>query len=493
MTFDDLLNLYKYSELDHRNIKTLEYIKPKHYSKFKAFFDKNRGHKFCINVDSDGDGAVCTKLARYMLIDFEASDIKLMFQAIPHTVGEEMVDYCKENDLVAVILDSSSNNRAIMESFEMNNVPAIIIDHHKLEKGMIEYYETLNVVTVITNETEYEELRDLSCGMYLYFLMHFYYEDYGKNAREYFDLGVLSLTSDVCPMDKQYHRSIMKKYIENKDRNYFISSYTDKYNDFNSSLLAMHITPRINALFRTNSYALLNSLILDENLEELRTYVNDLYKTNKRILSNVMDQLTIYDYGNIMYAEIMDYPVEFIAQKYTGLLANKIVERYRKPCIVTCNIGNGISKGSIRSKVDLNINETLKNSKHIIKSGGHTLAHGFTLKREYIEEIIYTFNDMKSPTSERPYISIDSLNDIVSYFNILKEIADFNEYSGSNVEPIGFRYKVKPYDEIEDKVNYSVIESSIRVVAFTPIQSDSVLYITPRNSMSGVQFIAQEV
>ncbi|WP_272725856.1 hypothetical protein, partial [Escherichia coli] len=88
-------------------------------------------------------------------------------------------------------------------------------------------------------------------------------------------------------MDKPYHRSIMRKYLNNKDRNRFISSFTGKYTYFNASLLSMHITPRINALFRTESYQLLHELITDVCLDQIHKHVNEVYKQNKRILANV--------------------------------------------------------------------------------------------------------------------------------------------------------------------------------------------------------------
>lgn len=491
-TFEQILEMYGYTHLDHRKIEDFKYIRPKNYNRFKEFFDKYIKQGCVIDIDSDGDGFVCTKLMRQMYLDFDNDDISLSYQAIPHYVNDGTLDYTKVYNKVLVLLDSSSNNVGVIERLHKNKIPAIIIDHHKLSQGIEEVYERCNSVCVISNQDDYEELRDLSCGMYLYILMHYYYLDNGKKADEYFDLATLSLTSDVCPMDKPYHRSIIKKYLKNKDRNYFISSYTDKFQGFSTSLLSMHITPRINALFRTNSNLLVDKLIQEEDLEQLKKHVDKVYKNNKAILKAVLEQLTIYDYGYITYANISEYPVHFLAYKYTGLIANKILEQYRKPCIVTCNMNNGISKGSVRSNIDLDIGKTLSNLPYIKKSGGHTMAHGFTIEEDKIQSLLHTFNNKKIIKQTQTGLAINQLVDILRYKNTITDIANFNEFSGSNVDAIGFIYKVKSYDTINIKDNYTEIINTIKVVAFTQINPNDIIYITPRNSINGIQFIANK-
>lgn len=491
-SFEQVLEMYNYTHLDHRKVQDFKYIKPKNYDRFKEFFDEHIKDGCVIDVDSDGDGFVCAKLMRQMYLDFDNDDISLAYQSIPHYVDDYTLDYTKVYNKILILLDSSSNNIKVIERLHKNNIPAIIIDHHKLAKGIEEVYERCNSVCVISNQNEHEELRDLSCGMYLYILMYHYYLDNGKKADEYFDLATLSLTSDVCPMDKPYHRSIIKNYLKNKDRNYFISSYTSKFQGFSTSLLSMHITPRINALFRTNSNLLVDNLIQEDDLENLKKHVDKVYKNNKAILKAVLEQLTIYDYGYITYANISEYPTYFLAYKYTGLIANKILEQYKKPCIVTCNIGDGLTKGSVRSNIDLDIGKTLSSLSYIKNSGGHTMAHGFTIEENKIQSLLQVFNDKKQVKQRQTGIEVTHLLDILKYKDVITDIANFNEFSGSNVDPIGFVYKVKSYDTINIKDNYTEIINNIKVVAFTQIQADDILYITPRTSINGIQFVANK-
>lgn len=492
MTFEEVLKLYNYEQLDHRKIRNLPYLKPLNYSKFNEFLNTVYEKDFCINVDNDGDGAVSAKLLRYLLIDFGANSVKLYYQNTPHLVEDDMIEFCKSENSTAIVLDSSCNNIKLMASAEKYSVPLLIIDHHDLDDGILEFYEQLTYTTVITSKVDLEELRDMSCGMYIYFLMHHYYMERGKLANMYFDLAVLSLASDVCPMDKPFHREIMKKYLNNTVRNQFLSTFTSKFNYFTKSLLSMTIAPTINALFRTVSYETLHKLLIDDDLENTIKFARDIYKHNKRILATVLSQLTIYDYGNVTYANIVDYPKSFIAKNYTGLLANKILERYRKPCIVTCgdNINDSIYKGSIRSNVDLNIHDTLKDMSGVLKFGGHTNAHGFTILSPNIENLIYTFNDKNNKHFEITSIPLDSLFDINDYLNIIDDIATFNEYTGSNVNPIGFRYTITNYDQLIHEKNYSKLISNIELISFHTIKPGDIVYIVPTISGNGVQFIA---
>lgn len=490
MKFEEILKLYNYSDLDHRKIKDLEYLTPKGYDKFDNFLRDVSGKRYCINVDNDGDGAVSAKLIRHLLLDFGASSVKLYYQTIPHYVDSEMIEYCKGDESIAIVLDSSSNDRDLMRSAEENKVPLLIIDHHDIDGDIVSFYDTLYFTTVITSKVDSEEFTDMSCGMFIYFLMHKYYKIREKDPRIYFDLAVLSLTSDVCPMDKPYHRQIMKQYLNNTTRNQFISAFTNKYSYFTKSLLSMTISPTINALFRTLSYETLNKLMIEDDLINSIKYAREIYRHNKVILAKVLTQLTIYDYGNITYAHMLDFPSSFIAKNYTGLLANKILERYKKPCIVTCNDSDDILKGSIRSNVDLDIHNTLNTMKGIVKFGGHTNAHGFTLKKSEIDNLIYTFDTKATKKLALTSLKLENLSNIVDYMDVIEDIATFNEYAGSNVSPMGFSYKVSNYDMIVYEPNCTKLTSNIEIVAFYSIQPGDTIYIVPTISATGVQFIA---
>lgn len=494
MLFTDILKLYNYEHLNHKEINDIQYIKPLNYSRFSKFLSNVLGLDFSINVDNDGDGAVSAKLIRYLLLDFGAKSVTLYYQSTPHVVDEDMIQTCKEENRIAIILDSSSNDINIIKKAEECKVKTLIIDHHELNDDMVNFYKTLTYTEVLSSKMDYDILRDMSCGMYIYFLMHYFYLERGKLPYEYFDLAVLSLASDVCPMDNYYHRQIMKKYLNNPIRNRFISAFTNKYNYFNKSLLSMTISPNINALFRTKSYETLHKLMIDYDLPNTLKVVREIYKQNKKILDIVMSQLTIYDYGYITYANMLDYPATFIASNYTGLLANKILDRYGKPCIVTCAIDTDILKGSIRSKIDLDINNTLKNMPSIIKSGGHTNAHGYTIYKNGLEDLIYTFNSKAANNNQiDKSIKLETIEDIKGYYDCMLDIATFNEYSGSNVEPITFTYRISAYDNINHEKNYSKVQSLIEIITFTKVKPGDILYIKPTISNSGVQFIGSLV
>ena len=68
-----------------------------------------------------------------------------------------------------------------------------------------------------------------------------------------------------------------------------------------------------------------------------------------------------------------------------GIVAAKLLERYRKPTFVLQEMEDGTAKGSARSFGDFSAVEGIKaTTEHLIKGGGHKLAAGVTLHTEHI-------------------------------------------------------------------------------------------------------------
>ena len=493
MVFKTILDYLNLNDFNPNDIEDFKPIKPYNYSKVSAFINKFSDRSFRINVDNDGDGAVCAKLFYYLLVDFGVKDVDFVYQITPHKVGQEMVDACLEDNSVAIILDSSSNNIDLMVKLSQQDIPALIIDHHKISID-VSLYNLFEDIVVCTNQLEEPILRDLSCGFYTYLHLFYWYKDHNMDPMKYFDVATLSIMSDVCSMVNPYNRSILKEYINHNDRSYFISVFTNRYTDFTTSLLSMNIAPRLNALFRTESYSLMDKLLKDINLEETLKEVNQLYRTNKSILKAVQKPMETANYGNIVYSEVREYPDDFIIRNYTGLLANKLTSFYTKPAMVICDIGNGTVKGSIRSKYYINLSHILNTISNKLENfGGHELAYGFTAKRENVPHILAEINKYKASPSTQNKLKIDSLLDLDKYNSVLKDIAEYNEFTGNGVEPIGFKYTISTDDTVNQYDNYNEIINKYRICTFIDVEVGDEIYITPKVAISGINFVADVI
>src|SRR5690606_10718224 len=80
-----------------------------------------------------------------------------------------------------------------------------------------------------------------------------------------------------------------------------------------------------------------------------------------------------------------------------GILASRIKDRYHRPTIVFADAGDGQIKGSARSIPGLNIRDALdaiaaRNPHLIQKFGGHAMAAGLSIAREYFDEFSRAFD-----------------------------------------------------------------------------------------------------
>jgi len=69
-----------------------------------------------------------------------------------------------------------------------------------------------------------------------------------------------------------------------------------------------------------------------------------------------------------------------------GIVASRLVNRYKKPAIVF-NIQDGIAKGSARSLADVDIFTVINSQKALLqKFGGHKMAAGLSLHVENLDD-----------------------------------------------------------------------------------------------------------
>lgn len=212
----------------------------------------------------------------------------------------------------------------------------------------------------------------------------------------------------------------------------------------NARSLGFGLGPRMNAAGRleTAKYAL-DMLRATDPQEALRLaqLLDDMNTRRKQ------DQDKIYKAALVQAEQFIDDPVLVVSAPdwshgIIGIVAAKLLERYRKPTFVLEEMGDE-AKGSARSYGDFSAVEAIRASDDIItKGGGHKLAAGVTLPVAHIdafrERVNQVYRDKKLQDQARLLDPTEDTRAQISEVDeaLIDELAQLEPYGNGNPEPI---------------------------------------------------------
>ena len=212
----------------------------------------------------------------------------------------------------------------------------------------------------------------------------------------------------------------------------------------NARSLGFGLGPRMNASGRleTAQYAL-DLLTATDPMEALRLahQLDDMNK-NRRL-----DQDKIFKEALVQAEELINDPVLVVSAEgwnhgIVGIVAAKLLERYRKP-IYVLSVHGDEAKGSARSYGDFSAADAIRASDDIItKGGGHKLAAGVTLPAANIDAFRKSVNKFYKDLNLRdqsllllPKADTDAeLEDLNE--TLLGELATLEPYGSGNPQPV---------------------------------------------------------
>ena len=151
--------------------------------------------------------------------------------------------------------------------------------------------------------------------------------------------------------------------------------------------------PRLNALGRLGDANPAVDLLLSHDPVRARVIATQIEGLNaqRRLLTN-----QVYEAAETQLREnpeLRNEPVIILFHQnwpggVVGIVANKLVERYRKPTILLNESENGILRGSARSVEGLHITEAITTQKDLLLGfGGHPMAAGLALEAWKLPEL----------------------------------------------------------------------------------------------------------
>lgn len=427
-----------------------------------------------IIVDCDVDGYTSSAILINYLNDIFPTWASSRIDVIhhggkTHGLADCYKDIIEKNKYSLVICpDSSSFDGEYHKELKEHGINTICLDHHPPdESSKISEY-----AIVINNQCcEYPNKQLSGAGIVWQFCRYIDYLLVEDNSDKYLDLVALGLTADMQSLLSFETKHLINKGFSTENiHNPFIYHMWQK-NKFKlgekitSWGAAFYIAPLLNAITRSGTLEekeiVFKSMLKYEAFKKVPCTKRGAFKGEEetiveqamRICTNVKNRQTKRQDDGLTFLEkmieeknLLDNKVllfllepEQIDRNIAGLIANKVMAKYQRPCCVLTKIeddGNISYMGSARGCNKTGIN----NFKQIcLDSGcvefvaGHNAAFGTSLPKDKINLFIDKTNEMLKDVSDEPIYYVDYIfeGENVNPQNIL-DIADMDRYWGQD-------------------------------------------------------------
>lgn len=385
----------------------------------------------CIGIlfDTDLDGITSgTEMTRY-LRHFTTNIKTYIDEGKMHGLIGQDLDQFNGIDLL-IIVDSLDKDVSQYRKLKEMGIDTIILDHHAIKEN--ESYDEVSIL--VSSQRNYENPQLSGAGVVWKFCKYLdeqYITDY---ADELIDLAACGIVGDMMDMTVMENRYIVSKGLE-KIYNPAVKKIVGGF-EFNSTAIAFSIAPIVNASNRMGKNDVAMKAFLEDENKKVLAYVKELKKCKEdqnievdRLLPDVLEQCNSQSDKKIIITYI-DTPYGI-----SGLLGNKLLEKYQKPILVLKDTGENYS-GSMRA-VGVDDFRKICNESGLAKCDGHELAAGITIEKSdidrfalYIEE---TLPELNTDVSVDVDIRLD-VSDITR--KLVENIKKIDRISGTNFKPV---------------------------------------------------------
>jgi len=181
----------------------------------------------------------------------------------------------------------------------------------------------------------------------------------------------------------------------------------------NTFHLGYIIGPCLNASGRLDTAKMGLRLLLAQRPDEAAHIASELVEMNNKRKSmtqkNVEKAVNLIENSELKEDKVLVVYLEDCHESIAGIIAGRIKERYNRPAIILTDAQDCI-KGSGRSIEHYNMIEELQKYRQLfIKLGGHPMAAGMSMHKEYIDRLRQLLNSNTSLTDEMliPKVAID--------------------------------------------------------------------------------------
>lgn len=364
-----------------------------------------------------------------------------------------------------IVCDTGSSNKELLQRVAQHGTRVILLDHHVTVHEYDDFGDGVAIInTTIENNLLTKKEFELSAGALCYTVIRKFCEEQGypllENLAAY---ATISLYADCMNMGNYLNRAIYyeAKTVERSHLPSIVQLFMNDYSNFGARYIGFWFSPRINSLFRSENFEILNRLAFDDcDNEETATLcelVEDIYSKIRALTKELADIIEVSNMDHFVIGDLQSveefYDIQtYKIYNYTGLVANMLSEKYGKAAVVHCYAGNEI-KGSVR---DVFSRDYLRVFGHICNAGGHAAAFGFHIGAFDLDTFLNSLRyiDDYFPIEVRNEPIIINVSEIIPDSVFIEDVATYNEFAGQGL-PVVYLRKQIIGDLRETRTKYS--------------------------------------
>ena len=354
----------------------------------------------------------------------------------------QAVSEFSERGLIICVDNGISANDAI-EFAKINGHYVIVLDHHIGNINNLPCADVIVDAHVFNSENTF----DGWCGTGLAWrfadllLSQTYGNFCGELRQTCTELAAIATIADVVPLESE-NRYFVKSglasmpYTNCKALRAIIDSLG--ITEIDEKVVAFSISPMLNAsgrLYDDGAYLPYNLLMCDDDYQvyPMVSKINDINKKRKEMVNSATDLAIKYIDDYAVYTENCIVLPMRICEGICGLVASKIVEKYKKPCFVLAETPEGCFKGSGRTFGETNVKDALDkvfaNKPDCIATyGGHSGAAGLkVIDVSTFTEEINSVIEIKTEETDDYYDIVVTPNEVTILYEELKKFKPFGQ------------------------------------------------------------------
>jgi single-stranded-DNA-specific exonuclease len=419
--------------------------------------------------DYDVDGATSTSVMKLFLKSIGVEpDVHIPDRDEGYGPSLQAVDTFKANgaDLL-ITLDCGTTAFEPLEHATSLGLDVIVLDHHEAEARLPKIYAVVNPKR-LDEDNDYPYLAYMAAVGVVFMTVvavnralrqkNFYTaENPEPDLKKWLDLVALGTVCDVVPL-KGLNRAYVAQGLKVMAArgNIGLTRLMDTVN-LSEAPTAFHLGyvlgPRINACGRVGDAAFGNQLLCCDNdyqaqllADKLNTFNAERKDIENHVLLSAIEQVE---------GTPQEYPIAFVYgndwhQGVIGIVAGRLKERYHVPSFAM-SIESDEVKGSARSVPQVDLGALVMAAKEkglITKGGGHTMAAGFSLEQDKIEEFKHFVGEYVvakiGTEAVVPELEIDAVLDVGGANAALADsLEQLEPFGAGNAEPKLMLHRVR--------------------------------------------------
>ena len=414
------------------------------------------GEKVVVYGDFDCDGVTSTTILYSFLRSIDANVEFYIPERIEEGYGinfKSIKALANQGAKLIISTDCGISENELVDRCKDLNLDFIITDHHTVPEVKP---NSFSIVNPKQKDCEYPFKEICAAGVAFNLIMalrhklrevgHFEFIKEPNLAR-YLDLVAIGTIADSMPIlgvNRIFVQNGLKE-IPRTERIGLVAMLKNDKASYTARDVSFEIAPKINATGRVGKASNAVKLLVEDDESKIDSLLSIIDQDNKR-RRLIQDQVSseAIAQAELIIKEAPDVnSLVLFAENWhpgvIGIVASKMVERYRRPCAVI-SINNEVAKGSLRTSNDINLFEVLKDCKSaLIQFGGHAGAAGITIKTEEINNFKDLFHcsveNYDYNFSEEIDIDIEVSFDKIGN-ELLSDIKRIEPYGRDNSAPI---------------------------------------------------------